>query len=248
MNKSNSILTLGCLLSALTLIQGCATTPVANNSAANSEAPTLTLTQAREVVHIVGPHERLGDIALKYTGNATNWQAIAKYNRISDPHKIRIGSAVKIPPSLLPQNNPALKSHSKQPATSSVTSPALAIKTQSAATATAAAPVVKSRTQGAVVIQTVSTNRSFDLTPIEKSNSSSAKTRPNARVKVIGTYYPKGIYQQPANYSNLLMRAAPGTLFELEYLANDWYKVVTSEGVGYLREADGAVIMSDKKL
>lgn len=249
MKNNNSILTLGFLLTAITAIQGCATTQASPETEVPAEVPALQLTKSQEVVHTVGPHERLGDIALRYTGNATHWQEIAKYNRISDPHKIRIGSIIKIPPTLLPQNNPALAKTATQAGTR-VASTSLAIQRQTTAPSAKHTEVPKIRTQGSVVIQTVSTNRSFDLTPIDKnvSQSRTTKNRDNAKVKIVGTYYPKGIYQQPANYSNLIMRAAPGTLFDLEYLANDWYKVVTSEGVGYLREADGAVVIGDKTL
>lgn len=244
MIKKNSIFALGCLIPLVTGIQSCATVPAISEADTAVEVPALELTQTREITHTVGPHERLGDIALKYTGSTTNWLAIAKYNRLSDPHKIRIGTRVTIPPSLLPQNNPAL---AKQPSSTSVTSPSLAIKTQQNNQRPTNATVPKTRTQGPVVIQTVSTNRSFKLTPLDEAKSKTRPSQSSAKVKVVGSYYPKGIYQQPANYSTLIMRAAPGTMFELEYLANDWYKVVTSEGTGYLREADGKVVLSNKK-
>ena len=85
---------------------------------------------------------------------------------------------------------------------------------------------------------------SFELTPMtESSFSSQASTSsPLAKVQIVGSYYPKGIYQQPASYSELVMRAAPGAVFELEYLANNWYKIVTENGIGYLRQDDGKIV------
>ncbi|MFK8076923.1 MAG: LysM peptidoglycan-binding domain-containing protein [Granulosicoccus sp.] len=249
MKNKNSILTLGLLLTTITTIQGCSTTRATSQTKVPADVTVLQLRKSQEVAHTVGPRERLSDIALRYTGNASHWQEIAKYNRISDPHTISIGAIIKIPPTLLPQNNPALATRATQ-AGNGITTTSLAIQRQVTAPNAQHPDIPKIRTQGSVVIQTVPTNRSFHLTPTEKDASQTRTTqnRETAKVKIVGTYYPKGIYQHPANYSKLIMRAAPGSLFELEHLANDWYKVVTNEGIGYLREDDGIVVMGDRKL
>lgn len=55
---------------------------------------------AKEVVHIVKSGETLGGIAIKYTGSALNYKAIADYNGISNPKALKVGQKIKIPKDL----------------------------------------------------------------------------------------------------------------------------------------------------
>lgn len=61
-------------------------------------------------------------------------------------------------------------------------------------------------------------------------------------VRVIGSYYPKGIYAQPFSYSPLLMRVAPGTTMRLQRTLGDWLQVETDNGLGFLRQSDAELL------
>ena len=218
---------LATLAAVFTVLQGCATTP-ANTV---TITPTGQTASMEDVLHRIQPHERLGDIAMQYTGDVTKWKDIAHYNGISDPTYVHDGTAIWIPAALMQAsyhentiadaNNVAVSRSNTR-----------AIKRK----------VTKTRSDA--VLESVIVNRTFELTPMtESSFSSQASTSsPLAKVQIVGSYYPKGIYQQPASYSELVMRAAPGAVFELEYLANNWYKIVTENGIGYLRQDDGKIV------
>ena len=97
-----------------------------------------------------------------------------------------------------------------------------------------------------ITLSAVNINRTFDLHPIEYPLA----TDPNdlrydstaPLIKVTGTYYPKGVYENPANYSRLIGRAAPGSLFQLDNEINDWYKIITDQGIGYIRRSDSTLV------
>lgn len=238
MKASNTASKLITLVSALLFVQGCAIAP---REPLVSAPNLVTQPEVSEIVHRVRPHERLGDIAILYTGNATNWEKIARYNSISNPRKLRIGAMITIPNSLVSQQNLQKLATTKQELQ------LVAASRPNATTATTNSLAVKRgipQKSSVVVIESVKTNRAFKLSPIKQSNliNQAQSKAPALRVQIVGSYYPKGIYRQPANYSTLVMRAAPGTLFELEHLANDWYKIVTENGIGYLREDDGKVV------
>ncbi len=257
MNNTYSIVRLGFAISLLGLLQACATSQGKPDMDGSQQASVLTLNKPADIKHTVGAQERLIDISLKYTGSKAHWQAIADHNGITDPRLLRIGSTLTIPASLLQHNTSALKPSTAQQSTFQLptsadtsiapTSSPLAIKRALSRPASKRPP--ERQAEDAVFIQKVSTNRSFDLNPIDETTVASRthSALPDAKVKVVGTYYPKGIYRQPANYSDLILRALPGTLFQLEDLTNGWYKIVTSQGVGYLRKDDGAIIMNDVK-
>jgi len=67
----------------------------------------------------------------------------------------------------------------------------------------------------------------------------------DAAPSVVGSYFPKVIYQAPQLNAKLLMRVAPGTTFPLEKLDNGWYRVSTDQGVGFLRVEDGEPVNTE---
>jgi len=216
----------------VTLATGCAT-PLAQQK--TDPAPGASVTSG-DVTHIIAPGDRLSDIALKYTGKVSQWKAIATYNNITDPRTLRIGDSVKIPASMLTGNTTIDKKSIELP------------KSSSTNVATGTMALQRTRDTGSdagdVKVEPVTTNRSFQLERMDESDIGKTRTEGVAppRVRVIGTYYPKGVYQQPASYSELMMRVTPGTVFELDREVNDWYKVITSEGIGYLRTVDGKLV------
>lgn len=219
---------------AVLLIAGCATSTTGSKRIKDDE---LSRIADEDVTHTVAPGDRLSDIALKYTGQIGQWEAIAAYNDITDPRTLRIGDTLTIPASMIPARQSPLTTSTDRDSTKGV-----------AAATTGALALQRPREvqddTGDVLVAPVTTNKTFDLNPIKTieratsySNNSSAP-----QIRVIGSYYPKGVYQQPASYSKLMMRVAPGTIFELEQEVNDWYKVITDQGVGYIRMVDGALV------
>ncbi|NDZ13475.1 FecR domain-containing protein [Variovorax sp. WS11] len=65
----------------------------------------LALSQATaqwsDVVHAVQPGETLFALAARYTGRSDSWLQLQQYNGIADPHRIALGSRVRIPAALL---------------------------------------------------------------------------------------------------------------------------------------------------
>ncbi len=178
--------------------------------------------------------DRLSDIALEFTGQSSTWRDIAQYNNISDPRRLREGMILEIPTDMIPgYERPAPQIQPQVRQSVPVTqSSSLAVRTEQPAEV---APVV---------VTPINTNRNFDLNPIDadSTNQSRSFAGAGAQVKVVGTYYPKGIYTQPAYDSKLIMRVAPGTLFVLDSQINEWYKIQTSTGSGYIRTNDAAII------
>lgn len=239
MNKKTSLITLATIAVFTLISQGCATSR-SNDSAYDASNDA----QTQDVLYTVEKGDLLGDISLAITGAISNWKDIAVYNDITDPRTLKVGTVLSIPASLI--------STAKNSTADS--SPDSASPNRTRIPATNALAVVQRSDdaeikQADVVIQSVSINRSFELNPMQESDLANAEQSNIAlappQIKVIGSYYPKGIYKEPASYSTLMMRVAPGTLFELERKVNDWYKVETSEGIGYLRAIDGVIVNNE---
>lgn len=196
-----------------------------------------------EIQHIIAPGDRLSDIALRYTGQVGQWEAIATHNNITDPRTLRIGDVITIPASMLPTANQAEKDQEAIDLTGNADN-----RTHATSSTMALQRARDDETDTSdVKVVPVMANRSFQLQPMDASELRNTQTQGVSppRIRVVGTYYPKGVYEQPASYSTLMMRAAPGTIFELDREVNDWYKVITSEGIGYLRSVDGKLILED---
>jgi len=244
MKAPSTILKISLMASALLLLQACATVPTETSLTASSQQ-----SDSSEILHRVKPNERLGAIASRYTGSAANWLSIARYNGITNPNGLRAGSMIVIPNSLaLPQNRKSDTNTANEQETRAAN--VYRSNKTSNTTNTSAKKRSSRQKSNEVVLAPVKTNRSFNLNPITKPNlvNQSYSKYPAHKLQIVGSYTPKGIYRQPANYSTLVMRAAPGTFFEVEYLANDWYKIITENGVGYLREDDGKIVPASTQL
>ena len=93
-----------------------------------------------------------------------------------------------------------------------------------------------------VVVNKANPNKRFVLRPLgaDVSGDSVAATLVgNDYIKIIGSYFPKVVYQSPRLNAKLLMRVAPGSKFPLEKLDDGWYQISTDQGSGYLRLQDG---------
>ena len=251
--------TLPLAAAALLLASGCATT-------SNDASPALVDdATATAIDYTVRPGDRLAAIALELTGDMDNWKAIAASNGIADPRSLRAGAVLSIPADLLPAS--AGEDGRRLAARESMRT-----EPRTRAGDTPLPSTLAVRRASPVKLSPVDVNRHFELSRLERETmppnllpapaseprvptetaraevrrtivpvSDSAATG-SRRVKVVGTYFPKGVYAQPASYSRLMMRVAPGTVFELEREVGDWYGVVTEDGIGYLRDSDGRLV------
>jgi len=246
MKKSTRIIKVSVLGLLLVSLQGCVTT---SNSGMDIDPGSAYDTI---IEHTIEPGDLLVDIAKKYTGDGDLWRAIAAYNKITDPRSLRIGDVIAIPNSLIPEE---LRKVEPTSSTRGLEDSTTLLDVAGIPGSTAVLPVTSTNTLALkrdpvapatdVVVQSVVTNRTFELNPIDESELRPTRSVSGEmpQIKVSGTYYPKGVYQQPASYSTLMMRATPGTVFELEREVNDWYKIITADGVGYLRAVDGTIVM-----
>ncbi|MBX2881834.1 MAG: LysM peptidoglycan-binding domain-containing protein [Granulosicoccus sp.] len=256
MNHTSGMKTLVSTCLLLLAIQGCASLPQGKDSDQSGDAASIS-----EVIYIVKPGDSLSDIALRLTGNINNWKALAEYNDIADPRILAAGETLRIPQHLLV----SIHELNKTPSGSDTEQPDWVLVNTSpngtggagntAATIPAAMAVKRAESaltaEERVKLYAVSVNRQFDLQPFDATKAAKSvaparekKTDPSF-IKVIGTYFPKGVYEGPGNYTRLLMRVSPGTVFELDREVNDWYKVQTEQGTGYLRRAD-AIRLKDQ--
>ncbi|MFK7860919.1 MAG: LysM peptidoglycan-binding domain-containing protein [Granulosicoccus sp.] len=204
----------------------------------------------QEVVYEVKRGDQLGSIAERVTGQFYQWSAIAAHNGISDPRTLAEGQILRIPIALV---KPELRSPIEPDATTTVrekpslgdrASSPISVTPGNAVSVTGAASSSTDYSSD-ITVSSIKVNRSFELEPLDTSMTSDSEPGDRTvapRIKVSGTYFPKGIYQGPADYARLIQRAAPGTIFPLERKVNDWYKIVTDEGVGYIRESDSLLI------
>ena len=237
------------VLAAALVLGGCAT-PFGRDEAAGGpdESDDGSVAHDGAVTHAVQRGDRLGDIAREYTGDVLLWTRIAEHNGIDDPRTLREGAVLEIPASLL-SGVPARSGES------GTTTPVAS----SAASRDAGTGDAEGRAEP-VELSPVVVNRRFVLSPIDGGTARSTSVTAQAprvastspvptptppRVRVIGSYFPKGVYAQPATYSKLMMRVAPGTLFELDREVRGWYGVVTEQGIGYLREGDGQLLSTE---
>jgi len=214
------------------LLASCGGTPDRGVPAGPNETPyTVTEDYNLGVIsYTVQPGDRLGSIAQEFTGRSSNWRKIAEFNSISNPRNLQAGMILDIPADLVP-NSKSNRATANANQTPGAQTSALAVRSGNVVDAP-------------VLVTPINTNRDFQLNPIDPN---AAPTTPNyastgTQVKVIGSYYPKGIYTEPAAYSKLIMRVSPGTVFVLDSQINDWYKIEMESGVGYIRTSDAAIV------
>lgn len=235
--KNNNYKNLFSVIPLCLFLVACGGTPERTSQPSSTDVPyQVTEDYTSGVIsYTVQRGDRLGDIALEFTGLSSNWQEIAAYNNISNPRSLREGMVLDIPTDLIPgyqrpTPTPGLQSKPSQSAPVAQTS-TLAVRSNPSAIAP-------------VVVTPIKTNRDFELSPIDVSspNQSRSYAGGGAQVKVVGTYYPKSIYASPDYASKMMMRVAPGTLFVLDSQVNDWYKIQTNEGSGFIRTSDAAIV------
>lgn len=224
---------------ALTLaLTACANTPAepVDNSTYVESAPYEVAEDYTTGVisYTVQNGDGLGRIAEEFTGSIDNWREIANYNNITNPRRLRVGTVLDIPTHLIPgyqRSTPTIQS-------APINNPPVAQNT------TLAVRLQEGPDVAPVVVSPVNTNRDFSLNAVDPNAPQAPRSYAGsgAQIKVIGTYYPKGIYTEPAAYSKLIMRVAPGTVFSLDSLVNDWYRINTDSGTGYIRASDAVVV------
>ncbi len=224
--KNNNYKNLLLVVPVALILTACGGTP--DRTAASSDNTPYEVTEDYNngvIRYTVQRGDRLGSIAQEFTGQSSKWRDIAQHNNISNPRRLMEGTVLEIPTDLIPgYQRPA-------PVTTTQQSPALAIRRNQPTEVTP------------VVVTPINTNRDFELNPIDENETTQrAYVGTGTQVKVVGTYYPKGIYTEPAAYSKLIMRVAPGTVFSLDSQVNEWFKIETEKGTGYIRASDAAIL------
>ncbi len=227
------------------LLVACASPARDNNQARNTGLPVTENPNAEYSVsenynldlieYTVKSGDRLSDIAKEITGQSSTWREIAAFNSIDNPRNLQTGTVLAIPTELIAgfeNSTNAVNTQNEQLITTpEAQSSSLAVR-------------LNEPEESTVIVTPVTTNRDFELNPIDPNTPRPPRTYrgEGTQVKVIGSYYPKGIYTEPAAYSKLILRAAPGTLFVLDRQVNDWYKIETASGSGYIRVSDAAIV------
>lgn len=187
------------------------------------------------VEYTVKSGDRLSVIAEEVTGQSSTWREIAAFNSIDNPRNLQPGTVLAIPTELIVNYRTS---------TSAQTNPSERITQTPEAQSSSLAVRLNEAEDVSVVVTPINTNRDFELNPIDPNapRPTQSYRGEGTQIKVIGSYYPKGIYTEPAAYSKLILRAAPGTLFVLDRQVNDWYKIETASGSGYIRTSDAAIV------
>lgn len=185
---------------------------------------TVQTVPAPDLFYTVERGDQLASIAESLTGDINNWSAIADFNGINNPRKLRIGQQLIVPGFLFP-SAVAMQSFERESV------PVDTIHTDQ---------TIVGPTMVKVVVTKADPNKHFVLTPLgEDADSVQTELSGNDHIKVMGSYFPKVVYRSPQLDAKLLMRVAPGTTFPLEMLDDGWYRISTDQGVGFLRTIDG---------
>ena len=97
------------------------------------------------------------------------------------------------------------------------------------------------------MLRPVDINRRFQLNETDFDFvPDSAAIESNAKIRVVGTYFPKGIYEQPTESAKLISRVAPGVIFDLDASLDGWFRLKFEGGHAYLREIDGKIFFPNK--
>ncbi|MFK7996228.1 MAG: LysM peptidoglycan-binding domain-containing protein [Granulosicoccus sp.] len=239
------------IISTMLVASGCATSTIKPIAV---EIPAIE----QDTVYEIKPGDTLGTISQRLTGRIDNWKPIAEHNAITDPRTLAVGQVINIPSALTKTaTQQVIQVETGQPAALSPTritttaasnpEPQISVATGNGVAVVQAKPVPVNDSAD-ITVSPIEVNRTFDLEPLaEPEVLATDDEQPRfdsaaPQIRVSGTYYPKGIYQEPAIYARLIQRAAPGSVFPLESAVNDWYKIVTDEGVGYIRQSDGLLV------
>lgn len=230
---------------------GCASTQESERKPAVVEGPVL---------YTVEQDDRLGDIAYAITGSTDNWVAIAEHNNVKDARKIRVGDVLEIPITLIRDSRSDPQSESSVLAVNTVgsrqaksdnpeTLPASTASTKERLVRAPDTSYSSSNLEGDVdvVLNPVNINRQFQLNETDAEIiSDTAAIASSAKIRIVGTYFPKGIYEQPTQSAKLITRVAPGTTFDLDADLDGWFRIKFGDGVAFLREIDGKIFFPDK--
>lgn len=236
--KNNNYKNLLSIIPLTILLAACGSTPerIVPQQAVDDDVPYQVTEDYNSGVisYTVQRGDRLSDIALEFTGLSSNWREIAQYNNIGNPRNLQEGTIIDIPTDLIPGY--------ERPAPAPVIQAAPVQQTPVAQTSSLAVRSNQPVAVAPVVVTPTYTNRNFDLNPIDASSANQSYSGSGKQVKVVGSYYPKSVYQEPAYSSKMIMRVAPGTLFVLDSKVNDWYKIQTDSGTGFIRTSDAAIV------
>jgi len=222
------------------------------------------------IEYYVQPRDSLTRIAKKLTGDMNNWFEIGNFNGIYDPKNLQTGVAILVPAQMVtvnshiyersnltihlgqdsdpasPVTNTTVAQNKPEPVTRPATKPVQVASTDSSyAQGRRLTPVFQAESlPGAPQIRPatrqVDVNRTFKVTHFDATADNDPSV--TKMVRVVGTYYPKGIYAEPEAGSRLLMRVAPGSTFVVQDNLGDWLQIKTETGSGFIRTIDARIL------
>ncbi len=207
-------------------------TPALTNTSQENPQPQ----QPIDLAYTVEAGDILYHIAKKTTNNGDNWQAIAEYNNIDNPRRIKINQVLLIPGYLLPtpENVNVHQNVDK-----------------GVEVATVSAEVITPKVEIDEIKQVTDTESISSLpTDINHNDEFSQPPKFNEDaftgwIMIKGSYYPKAIYTKPNYTEGLLTRVLPGTTLRHIDSEAGWLQVETDRGLGYVHMSDAKIISSE---
>lgn len=220
--------------------------------------------------------DSLALISKRLTGTEAHWSEIASVNGIDNPRALHVGMVLLVPeylipefgetipvePLLPPQSGDNVETNPNSPAETTATesTPSISQREDSTNLQSATdntdwifqASSLPGVLEAQVVIHQANANRKFDVERVSIADADpttiTVQANPTTEsIRVVGSYFPKGVYTQPSYTSDLLMRVSPGTLFELERSVGEWLQIRTEKGSGYIRATDAEILSAVDK-
>jgi len=239
-----------------------------NHASDNASIARSTADTSIEHYYVLESDDTLYSVAAELTDSGFNWKEIAKYNNISSPGAISVGTEIIIPEHLLIDR---LKTTHKTPELKQQTaSPSLVAKQwKTTATVSASTQIIekkeepsihaeakmdtpsateKIKSKAASLVKSKLFSEKEDKNKETLSEQASSQKQNNKeisqgqRVLVSGSFTPKAVYKGAGYNSGLLMRVKPGSKFVLTKTSGRWFQVETNKGAGYIFHRDAQLI------
>lgn len=194
--------------------------------------------------------DTLATISRRLTGSMNNWPEIAEFNALDNPGSLQAGEVLMVPSKLLLNSARVDASLIEyQPVTSAVaTSPEPVTATTTMTTASSVGTdfqprSLPGRVQEPVEVEAVDINRDFRILRTYQETRETEQGQLGL-LEIAGESEFRNVYVQPFNHSPLLMRVETGMTFRIEQVLDNWYRISTERGAGYVRSRDTILLNS----
>jgi LysM repeat protein len=223
------------LITSFSVLYACSALPIYTNTPtdrAEDKSASFSTNRSidtvkKEIIYTIQSGDTLSKIALRISGNKKNWRRIAKFNRITNPSKLRVGQVIAIPRYLI------LPTHEQSKDTPLETTPPTQSKPQASQSTK---PKPDRNRVSSTKIGTESNDRENKLVRAQEIRNRFGW------ILVNGNYYPRELTSEPDTVSEIVTQVWPGTKLRFVDRVNGWYKVVTDQGTGYLNPDYATII------